>query len=80
MIGTVIFRYSPIFGWQIFDWVPSKNAHIETGCMVIRDAKDKASLLRLDGYFIKQPKRGLFCKQPHKLIIWPAQQLQRMAA
>lgn len=78
--GTALFRYKPELGWQVFDWIPANVLGTETMIKVIHDEKGKPSLLRLGADYIKKPRKGRFCKWPHKLIHWPTAELARLAA
>jgi hypothetical protein len=80
MSGTLVLRFRPDYGWQVFDWIPASFAIDKPALKIIRHRDGHASLLRITGSFARSFRRKQFCKAPHKLVCWPHPEQQRLAA
>lgn len=78
--GTLVLRFRPDYGWQVFDWIPASLAIDKPALKVIHHSDGHASLLRITGSFDRAFRRKQFCRAPHKLMCWPRPQDQRLAA
>ena len=73
--GTLVLRYQPHYGWQVFDWIPRTLMHPDKPCVKLsrnEPGKGKGPLLRITGAFFKEFRKKEFTKAPHKLMYWPS--------
>jgi hypothetical protein len=78
--GTLVLRFRPDYGWQVFDWIPACCAIVKPEIRISYHSDGHASLLRITGSFDRAFRRKQFCRAPHKLMCWPHPQEQRLAA
>ena len=64
--GIIYFKFTPK-GYVVDDFYESFFADWPNR---IGSAWGKLKLMRIEGSFNFTPKRGQFCKRPHKLIAW----------
>ena len=73
--GTLVLRYAPHYGWQVFDCKPRYLMNPNRACVTLYRAdpvKGQGPLLRITGSFLKSFRRGEIIKAPHKLMYWPS--------
>lgn len=78
--GTLVLRFKPHYGWQVFDWIPASFTIDKPAIKIIRDANDKASLIRIKANFSSKLRIRQFCRAPHKLMCFSHPSEQRLAA
>jgi hypothetical protein len=78
--GTIVMRWKPNYGWQVFDWIPASFTIDKPSIKVIYNAGGKASLIRITATFKTKLRVRQFSKAPHHYIHWQPQQEERMAA
>jgi hypothetical protein len=78
--GTILMRWKPEYGWQVFDWIPASFTIEKPEFKVFYDSKGKASLLRITATFKTKLRVRQFSKFPHRYFYWRYPQAERMAA
>jgi len=68
MNGTAMFTYRQDLGWRLFDFISAADQVERPKVTVIRDERNKPSLLMLTGKFHTPMLKGKFTKRPYRLL------------